>query len=123
MSGALVQGSFPGLLSPLGIIFGLFVAFTAAQVWTDNEKAKAEIDREASALRSVVILATSFPKESEVQLRELIRRYIADVATQEWPMMAQRYGQLRAIPGVLAEALQATLALDAEQRRPEDCAT
>jgi hypothetical protein len=33
----------PGLLPPLGIIFGLFVAFTAAQVWTDNEKAKAEI--------------------------------------------------------------------------------
>jgi hypothetical protein len=32
----------PGLLPPLGIIFGLFVAFTAAQVWTDNEKAKAE---------------------------------------------------------------------------------
>jgi hypothetical protein len=27
----------------LGIIFGLFVAFTAAQVWTDNEKAKTEI--------------------------------------------------------------------------------
>jgi hypothetical protein len=33
----------PGLLPPLGIIFGLFVAFTAAQVWTDNEKAKTEI--------------------------------------------------------------------------------
>src|SRR5262249_31651032 len=54
----------PGLLPPLGIIFGLFVAFTAAQVWTDNEKARTEIDREASALRSVVILATSFPRES-----------------------------------------------------------
>ena len=38
----------PGLLPPLGIIFGLFVVFTAAQVWTDNEKAKAEIDREAA---------------------------------------------------------------------------
>src|SRR5499427_8438009 len=62
----------PGLLSPLGIIFGLFVAFTAAQVWTDNEKAKMEIDREASALRSVVILATSFPRESELRLRELV---------------------------------------------------
>ena len=80
----------PGLLPPLGIIFGLFVAFTAAQVWTDNEKAKTEIDREASALRSAVILANSFPGESEVQLRALIRRYIADVATQEWPMMAHR---------------------------------
>jgi hypothetical protein len=58
-----------------------------------------------------VILATSFPNQSEVQLRELIRRYIADVATQEWPMMAHRSATLRAIPGVITEALQATLAL------------
>ena len=101
----------PGLLPPLGIIFGLFVAFTAAQVWTDNEKANAEIDREASALRNIVILATAFPRESEAQLRELIRRYIADAVTQEWPMMAQGTATLRAIPGVLAEALRATLAL------------
>src|SRR5262249_55328265 len=102
----------PGLLPPLGIIFGLFVVFTAAQVWTDNEKAKAEIDREASALRSAAILATSFPREYQVQLRELIRRYVADVVAQEWPMMAQGTANLRAIPGVLAEALQATLALN-----------
>jgi uncharacterized MnhB-related membrane protein len=100
----------PGLLPPLGIIFGLFVAFTAAQVWTDNEKAGTEIDREASALRTVVILAATFPKDNEYQLRELIRRYIADVATQEWPMMARGTANLKAIPGVLVEALQATLA-------------
>ena len=98
-----------GLLSPLGIIFALFVAFTASQVWADAEKAKVEIDREASALRSVVILAT-FPKDSEVQLRGLIRRYIADAATQEWAMMANRTANLRVIPGVLAEAIQTTLA-------------
>src|SRR5262245_30241201 len=102
----------PGLLAPLGIIFGLFIAFTAAQVGTDNEKARAEIDREASALRSATILATSFPGDFQVQLRESIRRYIADVAAQEWPMMAQGTANLGAIPGVLAEALQATLALN-----------
>ena len=101
----------PGLLPPLGIIFGLFVAFTATQVWNDNEKAKTEIDREASALRSAVIVANSFPRESEVQLRELIRRYITDVATQEWSMMAHRSATLTAIPDALAQALQATLAL------------
>jgi hypothetical protein len=39
----------------------------------------------------------------ENQLRELIRRYIADAATQEWPVMAQRKTTLRAIPGVLAK--------------------
>jgi hypothetical protein len=102
----------PGLLPPLGIIFALFVAFTAAQVWRDNEKAKLEIDREASALRSAVILATTFPRDFQIQLSELIRRYIADAAAQEWPMMAQGMANLRAIPGVLTEALQATLALN-----------
>jgi len=100
----------PGLLPPLGIIFGLFVAFTAAQVWTDNEKAKAEIDREASA-RSAVILASSFSKEYEGQVRELMRRYIADVAVQEWPLMARGTATLRGVPGVLVEALQVTLAV------------
>src|SRR5262249_6440581 len=91
-----------GLLSPLVIIFCLFVAFTAAQVWTDNEKARAEIDREASALRSVVIFAASLPGDSELHLRDLIRRYIADVVTQEWPMMARGTANLTAIPGALA---------------------
>jgi hypothetical protein len=59
-----------------------------------------------------MVLARRFPSESEIQLRELIRRYIADAATQEWPMMAQRTATLRAIPAVLAEALQATLAIN-----------
>src|SRR5690242_9141351 len=36
-----------GMLPSLGIIFGLFVAFTAAQVWADNDRASAAISREA----------------------------------------------------------------------------
>jgi hypothetical protein len=36
----------PGLLPPLGIIFGLFVAFVAAQVWNDVERAKASASTE-----------------------------------------------------------------------------
>jgi hypothetical protein len=79
----------PGMLPPLGIIFGLFVAFTAAQVWTDNERANTAVDREASALRAVVVLAATFPGEPESRLRALIRRHIEQVVTQEWPMMAR----------------------------------
>jgi hypothetical protein len=41
----------PGMLPPLGIVFGLFVGFTAAQVWSDSGNAGAAVDREASALR------------------------------------------------------------------------
>jgi hypothetical protein len=101
----------PGLLSPLGIIFGLFVAFTAAQVWTDNDRANAAVDREASALRAVVVLAAAFPGEPESRLRNLIRRHIEQVTTQEWPMMARGTATLRFTAPLLNEALQLTLAL------------
>jgi hypothetical protein len=101
----------PGMLPPLGIIFGLFVAFIAAQVWNDSDRANAAVNREASSLRSVVILAASFPGEPETRLRALIRRYIEEAATQEWPMMARHTATLRITPRPLGEALQLTLAL------------
>ena len=101
----------PGMLPPLGIIFGLFVAFTAAQVWSDNDRAAAAVSSEARALRSVQVLAVSFPGQPEAGLRGLIRRYIEEAANEEWPMMAQRSATLQAIPGALAEALQLMLAL------------
>jgi hypothetical protein len=101
----------PGMLPPLGIIFGLFVAFTAAQVWSDNERANAAVDREASALRAVVVLATVFPGEPESRFRTLIRRHIDQAATQEWPMMAGGTATLRFTPPLLTEALRLTLDL------------
>lgn len=100
-----------GMLSPLGVIFGLFVAFTAAQVWSDNDRASAAVDREASALKSVVLLAASFPGESETRLLALLHRYIEDSATRDWPAMARRAADLRMTPQPLADALQLTLAL------------
>src|SRR3954463_10870264 len=52
-----VKGVSPGLLPPLGIIFGLLVAFVAAQVWGDVDRANTAVNREASALRAVVLLS------------------------------------------------------------------
>ena len=102
----------PGMLPPFGIIFGLFVGFTAAQVWSDNDRASAAVDREASALRSVVILAATFSGEPETRLRGLVSSYIAEAAAQEWPMMAHGKITLQMVPHALAEALQLTLALE-----------
>jgi hypothetical protein len=100
-----------GMLPTLGTIFGLFVVFIAAQVWTDSERANTAVDREASALRAVDVLAAAFPGEPESRLRALIRRHIEQAATQEWPMMAQGTATLRFTSPLLAEALQLTLAL------------
>ena len=101
----------PGMLPPLGVLFALFVAFAASQVWSDNDKANSAVDHEASALRSVVILAAAFPGEPETRLRSLIRSYVGDAVAQEWPMMARGTATLHVIPYSLAEALQLTLAL------------
>jgi hypothetical protein len=101
----------PGMLPPLGIVFGLFVAFTAAQVWSDNDRANAAVNREASALRSVVLLAASFPGDAEARLLGLVRRYIEESASQDWPAMARQSADLRMTPPTLNEALQLTLAL------------
>ena len=74
------QAISPGMLPVLGIIFGLFVAFTAAQVWSDNDRASAAVSREASALRAVTLLAAGLPPEQEGRLRDLIRGYVEQTA-------------------------------------------
>jgi hypothetical protein len=60
----------------------------------------------------------SFPGEPETRMRALIRRYIEEAATQEWPMLAQHTATLRITPRALAEALHLTLALTPETYLP-----
>jgi hypothetical protein len=110
----------PGMLPPLGIIFGLFVAFTAAQVWNDNERANTAVDREASALRAVVVFAATFPGEPESHLRALIRRHIEQAATQEWPMMARGTATLRFCTTLARRGAPVDTCSNSHQRRPED---
>ncbi|MEH2537269.1 MULTISPECIES: bestrophin-like domain [unclassified Bradyrhizobium] len=101
----------PGMLPVLGIMFGLFVAFTAAQVWNDGDRAAAAVSREASALRAAMLLAAGLPAENEAKLRGLVRDYVEHSATVEWPMMARQTASLRAAPPALVEALRLVVAI------------
>jgi len=103
----------PGLLPPLGIIFGLLVAFLAAQAWGDLDRARSALNQEASALRAVVILSDAFPGQAG-RLRGLIRQHIQDAQQDEWPAMAHRQATITIIPAALAEAMRTTLALPAQ---------
>jgi hypothetical protein len=109
--GRAVRRISPGLLSPLGVTFGLLVVFTAAQVWGDRDRANAAVNQEASALRTVVLLAATFPDSSAARLRTLVGRQIDQAAAVEWPAMASGRATLTAIPGALAEALTTATAL------------
>ena len=99
-----------GLLPPLGILFGLFVAFIAAQVWSTVDHAGNAVNSEATALSRVVFLAASFPGDTETRLRGLVNRHIDNVAAVEWRMMARGRASLKITPHEIGEALQLTLA-------------
>jgi len=111
---AAFRGLSPGLLSPLGIIFGLLVAFTAAQVWNDFDRAQFAVANEASALRSVVLLAKSFPGEPETRLHTLVNQHIEKAVNEEWPQMARQEESLKDLPEKLVEALKTALSLPAD---------
>jgi hypothetical protein len=101
----------PGMLPPLGIIFGLLVGFIAAQVWSDFEKAKVAVANEASALRTVNLLAASLPAEPQGRIRSLVTQHIDNAVNQEWPAMARQRATLSALPTALIEATQSALAI------------
>jgi hypothetical protein len=100
-----------GLLSPLGIIFGLIVVFSLAEVWSEIDRAKMAVNREASAIRMVELLATSFPGEPEAHIRTLVRRHIDEAVFTEWPAMAKQSASLKVAAPALSEALQLVLSL------------
>jgi hypothetical protein len=100
----------PGMLPPMGILYALLVAFLSTQVWGDQQRAHEAVNREASALRAVVLLSAGFPNPIDQQLRELVRRQIQEAASVEWPAMADRSATLIKPPAALSEALRLVLA-------------
>ena len=112
-----------GLLSPLGIIFGLMVVFSVGEVWSNIDRAKSAVDREASAIRMVELLAATFPGEPEAQIRNLIRRHIDEAVSAEWPTMAKQSASLRVAAPALSEALQLAVSLAPKNERADRSAT
>jgi hypothetical protein len=104
----------PGLLPPLGIVFGLLVGFLAVQVWNDAGEARRAVDREASALRSAVLLSERFPGRTGRRIRGLVREHVRQAAVVEWPAMAQHRATLTPVPSELGAALRTALALQPE---------
>jgi hypothetical protein len=99
----------PGMLPPLGIIFGLLVGFVAVQVWNDFDHAKTAVTNEASALRAIVLLAEHLPDEQKSRLRALVNSHIEEAVQQEWPAMAEQRATLETLPQALVQCLDVTL--------------
>lgn len=100
----------PALLPPLGVVFGLLVAFLSAQVWNDSQRATLEVTREASALRAVDLLAATFPDDVKTGIHALLVQYVGHVVREEWPAMSRQGATLVIAPAPLNESLRLALA-------------
>ena len=105
------KGVSPVMLTPLAVTFGLIVGFLSAEVWNDAERASAAVAREASALGTVVLLATSFPGETEARIRALVRRHIQEAVSEEWPAMSRQQTTLPMITAADTQALELALSI------------
>lgn len=98
----------PGILTPLGVVFGLLVVFTASQVWADLDRANSAVADEASALRDILLLAGGLSDDESAKLRVFVQRHIHASETEEWPAMARGQAVV-AMPTALREALKEVL--------------
>jgi hypothetical protein len=110
--GAALKGLSPGMLPPMGLVFGLIVGFLVAGLWGDLGDARDAVNREASALRSAeLVVAATFPGAPTSRIDALVQRHIRDAATKEWPAMADQRATLTVVPAPLAQALALALSL------------
>ncbi len=100
----------PSMLSAIGVITGLVIAFTASHVWANVAAAEDYVVREASAVRDTVLLADVLPDELRTQVKAGIRTYLQFIDTVDWPAMEKGSASIRKPPPGLTEALNAVLA-------------
>ena len=67
-----LQPITPSILSPLGTILGILIAFLAVRVWANLDHARDYVGREVSSLREVVMLANFLCEDVSARVREAI---------------------------------------------------
>ena len=72
----------------------------------NNSDVRQAADSEASALRSVDLLDRDFPTADQQRMDLLVRRYIEQAVTHEWPAMAHQNATLERAPPHMALALR-----------------
>ncbi|HWD64822.1 MAG TPA: hypothetical protein VG405_06570 [Solirubrobacteraceae bacterium] len=95
----------PGLLSPLGVVFGLIVAFLASGIWSNASIAQTAVNTEASSMRAAVLLSDVFSESTRREMRILVSHQVEEDVKVDWPAMRNGTASLQSVPGPLRSAL------------------
>lgn len=107
-----LQTISPVMLTPIGVIGGLLIAFLAARVWTNVDHAYRLVAQEANAVVELAGLADELPPEIRAKVHDGARAYAAWVRAEDWPHMMAGATAIRSAPPGLIEATGALVAFD-----------
>jgi hypothetical protein len=104
-----LKATSPVMLTPLGIVAGLLIAFLASRVWANLDHAHAYVAAEATAIQEAVLLADARPPADRSAVRGALRTYLHAVQAEDWPAMAEGRASVQPLPPGLTAALGALL--------------
>jgi hypothetical protein len=107
-----VSATTPAMLTPLGVITGLLIAFLAARVWSTVDRAHAYVAQEASDIREAVLLSESLPADLNAAIRNDIKEYLRFIDQDDWPAMLKGRASLKHRSPGLPKALTRLLSYD-----------
>lgn len=79
----------PALISSIALMFGLFSAFLANDIWGANQAAKLAVVQEADGIRSILRYGEALTPDEAELLRTRLIAYVDNVLANEWPAMQE----------------------------------
>lgn len=79
-------GAEPAIIGTVSLLFGLFAAFLANDIWTRNQIARQAVIDEGDAIRNLARLAEGHPDLAR-QMRQELVLYADVVIDKDWPLM------------------------------------
>jgi hypothetical protein len=73
----------------VALLFGLFAAFLANDIWVRNQIARQAVIDEGDAIRNLARLSEGQDPKYTIVLRDALVEYAKVVIEQDWPLMAQ----------------------------------
>ena len=105
------KATSPAMLTPMGVIAGLLIAFLASRVWANLDHANSYVANEATAIHELILLADELPDGPRAALRGTLQNYLRYAQDEDWPAMAAGRASLRHVPSDLKDAMRDVLSV------------
>jgi hypothetical protein len=73
----------------VSLLFGLFAAFLANDIWVRNQAAQQAVIEEGDALRNLARLSEGHDEQHRLELRKALVDYAEVVIQKDWPLMTE----------------------------------